>query len=119
LVVDKPPGGEGVGPGETAWDYGAGSVGGWSCVLPSHTCEPLGSLWQSFKERVAEHSTPECRPLWCLPGSFWWFPRSATYLSALQRTAYLWKTQTFHPRTDLPSRTPISACNMDVPPEPP
>ncbi|MED6274872.1 hypothetical protein CHARACLAT_020843 [Characodon lateralis] len=31
----------------------------------SHTCESLGSLWQD--------STPECRPLWCLPGSFWWF----------------------------------------------
>ncbi|MEQ2277620.1 hypothetical protein XENORESO_005334 [Xenotaenia resolanae] len=44
----------------------AGSVGGWSCMLPSHTCELSGWLRQLFKEWVAEHSTPHCRPLWDL-----------------------------------------------------
>ncbi|MEQ2296891.1 hypothetical protein AMECASPLE_029075 [Ameca splendens] len=44
----------------------AGSVGGWSCVLPFHTCKLSGLLRQLFKERVPKHSMPECRPLRCL-----------------------------------------------------
>ncbi|MEQ2308289.1 hypothetical protein AMECASPLE_026839 [Ameca splendens] len=60
----------------------AGSVGGVELRAASHTCESLGSLWQLLKERVAEHSTSECCPLWYLKPCilFLFYKRSEIFL---------------------------------------
>ncbi|MEQ2238339.1 hypothetical protein ILYODFUR_032266 [Ilyodon furcidens] len=104
-------------------------------MLPSHTCELSGSLRQLFKEWVAEHSTPECRPLWCLLRQAPWvlpvipeqpdsiYLLSSTFGSQADCHRLLdaqppkpvrpptnclppEKHRPVHPKADLPSRTP-------------
>ncbi|MEQ2179938.1 hypothetical protein GOODEAATRI_030437 [Goodea atripinnis] len=88
-------------------------------MLLSHTCELSGSLRQLLKERVAEHLTPECRPLRCLLRQTPWV---LPVMLVQPGSAYLWSSMLgsqadFHQPQDAQQPKTVRPPTNRLPPE--